>query len=260
MSLRRLLLRAAWVRALSNGGAPPYPTIAENRVFDSRIGDLADFANRPILPMIAVYTDADEREQREKGDALGSFNRTIDVALEIAIGTWNAKNKSFGLPQTDAELEALLDIMEAQIFRAIYSPTPAASSLLKLIKSVDAWDSIPGRTADGNNKISARKITIRCCVNDDCRPIIAEREPPFDAPAEIAAQAPYLNDLLEEIEELPALASIKEMFDAMKNPQPPAGQGVLEKVGVKVDLVRHETGQPDGVPDIEAEWQMPGDE
>ena len=260
MSLQRLLLRAAFVRALSNGGAPPYPTIAEDRVYDSRIGDLQMTDAQSMLPVIAVYTDADEREQRDKGSLAGGFNRTIEVALEISIGTWSADHNAFGLPETDPELEALLDIMETQIWRAIYSPTPAANALQRMLKSVDAWESIPGRTADGNNKVSARKIVIRCCVQDDCRPIAVQHEPPFDAPAAIGEQAPYLQSLLEEIETAPALASVKAMFAAMKNPTAPQGEGVIEKISVKVDLVQPETGLPDGEPDVEAMWQTPAEE
>jgi len=257
MSLQRLLLRAAFVRALSNGGSPPYPTIAEDRVYDSRFGDIQTADAQSMLPVIAVYTDADERELRDRGDAYGAFDRRIDVALEIAIGTWSQESGAFGLPQTDPELEALLDILETQIWRTIYSDTPAARVLRKMLKSIESWDSIPGRTSDGNNKVSARKITLRCCVHDDCRPITSYPEPAFDAVQAIQESAPYLQSLLQDIENAPVLASVKAMFAAMKNPQAPPGQGVLERIGVKVDLVKPETGAPDGEPDVEAEWTNP---
>lgn len=266
MSLQRLRLRAAFVRCLSNDGIAPFPTIADQRVFDTRIGEIEERKDA-LLPFIAVYTDGDQRQQLARGDPRPTFARTIDVVIELAIGTWGleAGTMVFMAPETDAELEALLDLLELQIWSALFDQvSPHATAVQHLVKEWVGWDSIPGRSPHGTNKITARQLTITCRVADDCIPDESMSGPRPSAESIFPA---YLAPLVEQIKTRPALGSLKRIVfgDDQPTTAPAPPQGIT--FGVSVDFIDPvvdrsllpdgQTAGPDGRIEIEADWQLP---
>jgi hypothetical protein len=248
MSMNRLLLRALVVGALKD------QTIAGARVYDTRLAPVPTDKVENIIPMIAVYTDIDRRRQMERGAPAGSFKRSCDITLEISLGTWLQATAPDGSPQaaigvleTDAELEALLDLFELQIFRALYSSENAfAVDLQSMVKEWLDWESMPGRTVEGNNKIAGRVLTITVEVADDCRPAgdgrtVTVRSNP------IPTAAPYLASLVTKIGNEPALASLSTMLGHMLGTTALPAVDTLERFGFALTYGT----EPDGGAPIE---------
>jgi hypothetical protein len=120
LMMERLALRVATVGALLNGGSQPYPTIANDYVFDSIIDDIADVVSKRRKPVILVRTDED---QKIYDDAFHATSRICQLYIEISVLT-TVTNAEGELrpewPQTDSTLEAMLDILEHQVWFALY--------------------------------------------------------------------------------------------------------------------------------------------
>ena len=73
-----------------------------------------------------------------------------------------------GIPQTDAELEASLDLLEAQIrFACFYGPTGKLWRSVTHRKVTDPR-SVPQRTSEEAVRLAMRRVTWRTEVLDDC--------------------------------------------------------------------------------------------
>lgn len=201
--LNRLMLRLAAVNMLTPQLDEPAPTIAGIAVFDSRLEDIEFDAERIELPVILVYAEEDEHVLQDRGRGSGSYERHINLRFELALGSFSAtvvdgvKRVTYGLPTTDAELEALLDIFEAQVWRAFWHPVrPASIALQAMIVQVDTWSSSVSRSVSDNNRLAARTITCRCRIPQDCRPrTTLEPVPPSDTVPKFT-DAPYLDPLI----------------------------------------------------------------
>ncbi len=245
--LSRLLLRLAIVNALTpQPDDPSPPTIARASVFDSRLDDLEFDEGRVELPLIIVYTEEDENTQTATAAGFnpGTFERHINVRVEVAIGSFTATTEdgvrkvSYGLPTTDAELEALLDIFEAQVYRTLAHPIrPASLVVQQLVKQWTAFHSTVSRSNDGNNRLAARTMIFRFKVAPECGPGVsldpitkALSVPSFD-------NAPYLNDLIKGLAVDPANQALIDMLSeaAGAGPQIPAPQ--LKRLSIKNDAV-----------------------
>jgi hypothetical protein len=147
MSLARCALRLATVEALrptallvSDG---PRPTIAKKCVFDSRLDPIEDLAVGESRPVVVVYTDDDEGSPGQKVGG-PPFKQLVELCFEVSVvasAPSDADPAVFvaGIPETDAELEASLDLLEAQIkFICFYGPTGALwRDLSPLVRSLD---------------------------------------------------------------------------------------------------------------------------
>ena len=230
MSLARLMLRAAWVGALKN------KTIAENRVFDTRLNPLEITNKVDLLPCICVYTDHDTGKniKTKGGDPLPVFERQVDLIMEITVGAWHEveiegpqgnpeQTEIFDMVETDAELEALLDFLELQIKAAFYD----SSDLSRRITHVESWESVPGRSTAGNTRQCARLMTIRCLVVDECMEALLGLTPmrtanPSGATAlpVLAELAPYLAPFLTDLARIPAFSSLRAMLGRLNGNTP----------------------------------------
>ena len=179
MSLNRLFLRTAAVAALSPEAGDKYPpTMAGNRVHDSRIGAItADFKDGVHLPVIAVYTDDDEYRTLNV-DGAGMAEREVILRIEFAIGMFDTivedkqKVRAFVYPAVDAEIEARLDMFEQQIRWALFSTHWRVGTLAvsKMVKKVSMLKSVAMRDEDTATKISSRMLLATCSIVDDCQP------------------------------------------------------------------------------------------
>lgn len=225
MSLQRALLRTRFVSALKNH------TIAGGRVFDTRMSPLQETKPQDFLPLIAVYTDNDKRSQIEGGAPAGGFRRMIDVTLAYSIGSWAEvpadgeipAGMAYGFFETDSELEMVLDLFELQIWRALYAD--GADALQGMVKQFHSFESTPGRDDSGQNKISARQLTISCEVADDCR-----RDFRYAGIDDLVAG-------LGDIAATPAFASLADMIAEIAGRKPlPAGTP-LKRIIFDVDYI-----------------------
>jgi hypothetical protein len=248
MSFQRTRLRGAWVAALTGA------TIAQDRVYDTRIGNIQESDADQMLPLIAVYTEGDQRNQRAPlSGGNGVFERIIDVVIELTVATWaNVDGVStFVAPETDPELEAVLDALEMQLWLTVNDDTrPASIALFNMIKEIRGWDSRPGRTPEGNNKISARQLTIQCVVQDDTRKA-------SDCLTTGAIFPTYLAPLLEIINTNPGYETLKAAIEKVTGQAMPAALEQMAGFNVTVDYIKHDTQEPDGTIDITGDWPTP---
>lgn len=175
MTLARTALRLATIAALKGDDAATGPTIANNRVYDSRISDFSpETYPADALPSVVVLTDEDE------GDALSSqnggppFERMVKLVIEFAMvqgfdvaledgGTEFVP----GYPATDTEHEASLDLLEFQIKRRLADDPAAFSTLWRSFTRVWKFDCHRQVMDDQGIKIAARILTWVCQVPDD---------------------------------------------------------------------------------------------
>ncbi len=164
MSLARTALRLSAVMAIANGFEAPWPTMAQARVFDSRfdprqIVDMAD-----IIPIVTVCTDDDKGTSLSQNNGGPPFEHEVTLAIELSLGMLGesdeAGGKFLGLPQSEPELEAVLDLFERQVARSLIDLTnPWAGQFQALCRRMTDWSSTRYVERDGNVRLAARSIS-----------------------------------------------------------------------------------------------------
>ena len=122
--MERTALRMATVAALLHGGhGPPWPTLAGEFVYDSMMDDITDVVPTQRKPVIVVRTDDDAITY--KGHAFAG--RQVRLLIEFGVLTASMIKTVDGQslprvdwPRTDSALEAFLDMMELQIWSALF--------------------------------------------------------------------------------------------------------------------------------------------
>ncbi|GHB34060.1 hypothetical protein GCM10007094_23870 [Pseudovibrio japonicus] len=172
MSLERIFLRLATVAALTNFYQDPYPTVAEGRVFDSKVvpnddlfGSLKDEI-KEFKPVCVVYTDYD-KDLLNHHTVRPSDERIMTVTLELFCATLDQDEVdgedavSLVYPGTDSELEILLDVFEHQVFESLFLGTNSASEYVKFaVRALKNVVSRRGATFEGGQKLAARQVTL----------------------------------------------------------------------------------------------------
>jgi hypothetical protein len=138
MSLTMMALRIAAVEALKAGG-----TMVGTNVLDSQIsaidqtvdGDLKTDQKRPF---IAVYSDNSKAEDLGATGlrANGRVELTFNCGVSLTMGKLNKETGVTeiieGLPSTDAQFEAILDILGCQICRVLTDASSSAAENVRL--------------------------------------------------------------------------------------------------------------------------------
>lgn len=192
--MSRIALRLAAIEALCPSllvSAGPWPTIAGNNVYDSRIELLesdeklaSDLEN---VPVVIVYTEQDRTSTIDP-----SVNTPADVRLchlsvelmiastgEIEIEQADGTKQTIGAitpPVTDRQHEALLDLLEGQVTRLLGKrdgEDRLASSKLfnQVAMEVRGIDSEPKRSADGATRLAARTVTFQIKMKSEKWPL-----------------------------------------------------------------------------------------
>jgi len=209
----RLVLRALTVQALTRGMTEPFPTMAGAFVHDTKLTPLIDVKGEGQVPSILIYTDEDKRVNLDKNNKR-TWKRTISLVIEVAVS--NVMRGKDGLEfepaEVDPELEALLDLFEAEVEAALYDPSnPWALAWMTLVKTIDQWTSEPFRSAEQANRYAVRQIHLECELNTDCRfPVITTSHVPLAADDLLGV--PYLTGLSEEIMTNPLFASTRDLL------------------------------------------------
>jgi hypothetical protein len=170
VTLARTAMRLAAINSLQGADTNSGPTIANNRVYDSRI---TDFSPETFVddakPTVIVMTDADEGEQLSRQNGGPPFHRLIDLVFEIGIVQTQKDGTDFvvGYPDTDARHEAALDTLEFQISRRLgYDPDASAVLFRKFVRP-QKHECHRQVLDDAGVKIACRILTWTCEVNDD---------------------------------------------------------------------------------------------
>jgi hypothetical protein len=132
-ALGRTALRLAGIAALN---ADPVITALcpPSRVFDSRI---AVFNETEPVPVIVVLTEEMEGDAYDDAGGGPPFDDKVDLVVEIAIRAIVATDGQddatpvIGVPETDAEMEATLDMIEHRALEALTVADTAQSLLVR---------------------------------------------------------------------------------------------------------------------------------
>lgn len=175
MSLARTALRLAAIAALKGANSKTGPTIAHNRVYDSRITDFSpETYPDDARPTVIVLTDEDQGEGLSHQNGGPPFRRHISLVLEFAMVQGfdvpvEEGGTAFvpGYPATDREHEASLDFLEFQIIRRLAYDLSPMSALFRSFTRIWKYDCHRQVMDDSGVKIAARVLTWQVEVSDD---------------------------------------------------------------------------------------------
>jgi len=213
MSLARLALRLAAIEALCPAATVttgPYPTVAANRVFDSRIDLIAGAVSPEDItvalralenkPVLTVYTE--EHESRPYGSSLHPpAEQFVELVVEAMIaisGTVEIEQQdgsvetvgTIDAPATDRQHEAILDVLESQV-RYLLNPAtraPSGTLLGKVAMECREITSVPQRASDRAIRLAARTIRFRLKLKNEVWPAASGKLP--EPLATVAAALP----------------------------------------------------------------------
>lgn len=209
MSLERTALRLATLLALTDagdgtwGGSGAHPTLAGRRWYDTLMEPEHQFGEDRPVPLGIVYTDDDSgRNVNAPGSGL-AFDRSVALTLELVCAVTETVNDEvvIGPPQTDAELEAILDLLEYQSLRALTNiASPWGRLWGRMIRGISEISSTRVMDSKGETRIAQRTVTIMVRLPASCPvevvPLSAGEDPPesgsiadLPAPLRMVAEA-----------------------------------------------------------------------
>jgi hypothetical protein len=138
-------------------------------VFDSKLDPLDDLKADEKRPTAIIYTEDDDGDPGQKAGG-PPFKRTVDLVIELAVVALlpiDQDNFAAGVPWTDGELEAALDLFEAQIrFALFYGPTGRLWRQLTGSRVPDIH-SLPHRSSEEATRLAMRTLRMKVTVPDD---------------------------------------------------------------------------------------------
>lgn len=208
MSIFRLVARIAAICAFNNFGREPFPTIAGNRVFDSKLEPFEEMKNDLVYPTIVAYTDYD-RGHWNKGSGIHS-DRILSITIELLITQWKRgkgvgndamPNYTVSCPATDSELESSLDMFEVQALRSLSAGNSASNAFSYIIPSYDSVVSRRGASWEGGQRLAARQITIegkalRDPISGTIPPAIEAFFTDLDTMRDYAERMPFIREMM----------------------------------------------------------------
>lgn len=180
--LSRLALRIAVCEALAPTGASVFPTIAGPRVYDTRVDSLDSLDALDARPMVIVYAEEHISEPygraRQPADA-----QTVTLTLELIIATRGEVAiemdggateivGTIDAPPTDAQREALLDLLEAEVRRALdrREMRQGRAMLDAVLWEVREAASLPLRDVDRTTRLAQRSLQVKVKIPNDSWP------------------------------------------------------------------------------------------
>lgn len=168
MSLARTALRLAAVEALN--ADPTIAILCLGNVYDSRIGNLE--ADEPV-PVITVYTEDDAGEAFSSNNGGPPFDETCELLLEIAMRAVvpGSQDGELGIAESDRELEALVDLLEARSIEALTIGDTPQSRLIrqKVTRRAASFKSMRFTTDDTGIKLAIRMVNLTVELKGDDR-------------------------------------------------------------------------------------------
>lgn len=170
MSIARTALRLVVVEAIKGA------TIAGQRVFDSRIEDIQpDQFKDDQLPTAILLTDRDEGDALSKQNGGPPFGREVELSFQLCLTQRihsedeDEADPSIAIvyPDTDARLEAALDIFEFQIIRRLQFDHDPACELFRRFWRIQKYESHRQTIEDASVKVAARLFSLHCYSSDD---------------------------------------------------------------------------------------------
>jgi len=252
----RTALRLAAVATLQNGGAAPWPTLAEDNVFDSRGDAWDDMQPGERKPVIVVRTLDDRAPVASpSGRRIDTGPRSIELRLAFGVlAAFKPEGNEPPLvtwPVTEAGLESTLDLMEWDIRAALWGFGDWALWFQNLAGLYPTEiDSLPNFASpeDGRVRLALRDLVVTFRAPHDCLPKPARAaDLPKDSAGHpippVPALPDYLTAVFDRIEALgggdlkTAAAAIRRQLEAR----------ILPAVAVKPMLTRIAGTLPHGL-------------
>lgn len=175
MSLVRTALRMAALNALKGATDSSGPTIAANRVYDSRISDFSpETYIDDAKPTVIILTDEDTGDALSMQNGGPPFRRRVDLVFEFAmvkcfdVPTGDGGTEFVpGYPATDSEHEASLDLLEYQIIKRLAYDPDSKCALFRSISRAWKYDCHRQVMDESGVTIAARVLTWQVEVTDD---------------------------------------------------------------------------------------------
>lgn len=170
-ALARTALRLAGIAALN---ADPVLTAVcpPSRVFDSRI---AVFNETEPVPVIVVLTEEMEGDAYDDTGGGPPFDDKVDLVVEIAIRAIVATDGQddatpvIGVPETDSEMEATLDMLEHRALEALTVADTAQSLLVRqaVLRRADKQKSQRFVDDATGAKLAIRQLTLTASLKGE---------------------------------------------------------------------------------------------
>jgi hypothetical protein len=164
-------------------GSAPFPTMAEDRVYDSAKEPWTDATEEP-LPVIVIRTDTDTAVNGgENNPTYQETSRTVNLVLQY--GIWAIDQAGvLPWPVTNAQLEALLGMFGWQIKAALSGSHPWAVWFQKVYPRQN-WisDSYYQDTEEGRLKLAVRGVSMTGRLAPECIPLPTRDIDPQPVPA-----------------------------------------------------------------------------
>ncbi len=238
MSFERTALRMAATMALANGFQAPWPTIAQNRVFDSRQDPIEGLKAGQTVPILVIYTDEDDGKMLTDNNGGPPFLHHCHLVIELsmaAVVQSDGDQAALGLvlPETAPELDAALDAFEVQVKRVFRDQLGTWGVWLgKTLLRIESWRSMRYIDREANLRLAARQITAVVKLPAEEGPRLAIQSGPAPAPAPFipAPLGPLLTAIIDsEGPYAPTAQAIESMLLA-NSPDLPIVLPPLERV------------------------------
>lgn len=251
MTLARTALRLC-VSACLKGEVNARPTIAEGRVYDSRIGDISpESFEDDAKATVILLTDGDEGEAVSEQNGGPPFKRMIDLVIEMGMtmALKDVDGYSVGYPDTDSRLEASLDLLEFQVMRRLAYDADPMAVLFRKFTRIRKHENHRQVLDDTGIKIACRVLTLTCQVNDDRVEIYntASNSPGIPAGFDLLPEP-----LRSVAKALPAGSAGLDVCTVMAAAITPIARDPLRQFDIKIT-------NPDSAPPVEALIEMPQD-
>jgi hypothetical protein len=168
--MARIALRLLVVAIAKQAG-----TIAQGRVYDSQLAavDPKNFGE-DARPTIIITTDADKGSAVSDQNGGPPFHRQIEVTFDLSMVAREKVDKVYvpALPETDAQLEASLDLLEYQILRELTNGIGPLVLLFQRLARITSHERYRQVDDEHNVKLASRLMTLTCEMStDDDEPV-----------------------------------------------------------------------------------------
>lgn len=173
MALTRLALRLATIESLcpeATIAAGPYPTLAGKLIFDSLFDPIDDLQKDYQQPIVVVYTEDDDADSKAAGGG-PPFLSTVDLCFELSVvvSTRPGQDDDYEAfyPVADGELDATLDLLEAQALFALFNAPSGKIWRDLTARRVLSIQSLPHHSGEERIRLARRTVRLKTVVQED---------------------------------------------------------------------------------------------
>lgn len=276
-----MLLRMALVNALTYrpNETAQYPTIAGERVFDTRLVPVQLTEDKVEVPIITVYAlDTRTGEgNKDKSARFTGVNYIQTFEIEIQVATYekvllDPKDKKKGhktvqtIAENDAGLAAVLDMFESQVWRVLHDGlNPWSAFWARGVRNAKKYSSELEADGEKNNRYALRRISleIETCVDPLPKTgvttgTVPVYPPPLTADDLVLFEGTYLEDVVKLMLGQPDTATIMDAIRSTLGGDSSILLPALRRIGVTVRGKPIEQ-EPAGQILAKQEMQLPGE-